>query len=472
MSGAGSAFIRQEGTRMQKKVLIVDDDPLVALGLEKVVSKEGFETATASTGAKALQKIEEDPPDVVLLDIKLPDSLDGLALLEIIKQACPEITVIMISGQAQFRSAVDAMKAGASDYLEKPVDLNRLKTILQPFKETGKAGEKSAVLADFLYVSDHMKRVVEIMHRLSLKSDITVLVLGESGTGKNYFCHKMHELSPRRNMPYVQIGCANIPEHLIESELFGYEKGAFTDAKHSKKGLVEVAEGGTLLLDELGEMPYQFQAKVLALLEEKRFRKVGALQDSLANVRILAATNRNLHQLVQEKKFRLDLYYRINVATIELPPLRERPEDIPPLVELFLAAFARKYQSSPKGIDAVGLNLLKSYFWPGNIRQLKNLLERLVVLSDQKSISAQDISASLMLQPQAVGQKESGSGSEPLTASSLSLSDMEERYIRKALESTAGNQRKAAALLHISRDTLRYRLKRMKMEPKQAPIEE
>ncbi|MDA8165843.1 MAG: sigma-54 dependent transcriptional regulator [Desulfobacteraceae bacterium] len=464
MGISGAASLGQSRFFTRKKVLIVDDDPLITIGLERTVAKEGFLTAAATTGNKALQKIEEDPPDIVLLDIKLPDSLDGLALLEIIKQTRPEITVIMISGQAEIRSAVDAMKAGASDYLEKPIDFNRLKAILEPLK-AGRPDPRPPAGTDLVFVSDRMKRAVEIMQRLALKSDITVLVLGESGTGKNYLCRRMHELSPRKDFSYVQIGCANIPDHLIESELFGYEKGAFTDAKQSKKGLVEVAEGGTLLLDELGEMPYQFQAKVLALLEEKRYRKVGALQDSIADIRILAATNRNLHTLVQEKRFRLDLYYRLNVATIELPALRERPEDIPPLVRHFLSMFSSKYGLPVKILEEGGLRLLREYHWPGNIRQLKNMLERLVVLTEGEVISTEEISASLMLQPQ--DRAEAGAGpAGPDVPGSLALGDMEERYIRSALKLAAGNQRRAAELLHISRDTLRYRLKKMGIEAK------
>jgi two-component system, NtrC family, response regulator AtoC len=444
----------------RKKVLLIDGDPLLTGDLERVLAEEGFLTDSAATGKIALEKIEEDPPDIVLLDIKLPDGPDGLTLLEIIKQARPEITAIMISNQAEIRSAVDAMKAGASDYLEKPVDFQRLRAILQPFKAAGRPGGKESLLTDFISVSDRMQKVLDIMQRLALKSDITVLVLGETGTGKNFLCHKMHALSPRKDFAYVQIGCANIPDHLIESELFGYEKGAFTDAKQSKKGLVEMAQGGTLLLDELGEMPYQFQAKILTLLEEKRFRKVGAIQDSFADVRILAATNRNLHMLVQEKKFRMDLYYRLNVATIELPPLRERPEDIPPLAQQFLAAFARKYDSPAKVLTVSGLNQLKEYSWPGNVRQLKNLLERLVVLSDQEVITSEEISSGLILQPPPAALETSHAG-QPEPAASLSLGDMEERYIRTALKMAAGNQRKAAELLNVSRDTLRYRLKKM-----------
>jgi len=303
---------------------------------------------------------------------------------------------------------------------------------------------------------------------LALKSDLTILILGESGTGKNYLCQKIHEMSSRRDAPYLQIGCSNIPDHLIESELFGYEKGAFTDAKTSKKGLIEVAEGGTVLLDELGDMPYQFQTKVLKLLEERCFRRIGGLEDTHVDIRILAATNHDLKLEVQDKKFRLDLFYRLNIATIELPPLRERPEDIPILVNSFLNIFCIKYGACSKTFSPDGMALFMAYPWPGNIRQLKNLVEKLVVLSDGDEITATEINDNLDPQLRTPGSLASpGPGpkiaSEPALPEDLSLETMEERFIRRALEKTNGNQRKAANLLNISRDALRYRLKKMQI---------
>lgn len=444
-----------------KKVLIVDDDSIFRVGLEKIISKEGFEAVSASTGEKALKKIEDENPFLVLLDLRLPDSLDGLAVLEIIRKKHPGICVIIISGHTDIRAAVDAIKSGAHDYLEKPIDIGRLKSILHS-KLPGCAvrPKKTSVLNDIIYASDKMKNVVDVMQRLAVKSDLTVLVLGETGTGKSFLCRKIHELSPRRNKPYVQIGCANIPESLIESELFGYEKGAFTDAKNSKDGLVEVASGGTLLLEELGEMPYPFQAKVLGLLEEKMFRKIGALQDTAADVRILGATNRNLYEQVQAKRFRLDLFYRVNVASIELPPLRERLEDIPPLVDHFVKSLGKKYNCQPKRISKEGIGLLQQYSWPGNIRQLKNMIEKLVVLSDCEEIYPEEISSILLVQ-QDMEKKQEEDALDIESFSGLSLKAMEEKHIRTALKLADGNQRKAAQLLDITRDTLRYRLKKL-----------
>lgn len=447
----------------QNKVLIVDDDTLFRVGLEKVINKEGFTAISASTGEKALKKIEEENPFLVLLDLRLPDSLDGLAVLEIIRKMHPEICVIIVSGHADIQGAVDAMKAGALDYLEKPIDFDRLKKLLHAQKPgCAVKTRKSSILTDFIHASDKMSNVVEVMQRLAVKSDLTVLVLGETGTGKSFLCRKIHELSPRRNKPYVQIGCANIPEQLIESELFGYEKGAFTDAKNSKEGLVEAASGGTLLLEELGEMPYAFQAKILGLLEERTFRKIGALQDTAADVRILCATNRNLYEQVQSKQFRLDLFYRVNVASIEIPPLRERLDDIPLLVNYFVTSFGKKYKCKPKKIGKEGIRYMQQYSWPGNVRQLKNMIEKLVVLSDCEEIYAEDISSILLVQKE-MEERNDDENVDLESFSGLSLKAMEEKHIKTALKLSGGNQRKAAQLLDITRDTLRYRLKKLGM---------
>ncbi len=373
-----------------KKVLIVDDEALIRFGLEKFIKKEGFIAITAGSGKKALELIEDQEPDIALLDLKLQDSIDGLELLRIIKQSRPEIVVIMISGQSEIHGAVEAMKLGARDYLEKPIDFDRLKDLLDRVREELSNGHPKATTLGVedpasCVVSEKMKKVIAIAKRLAGKSDLTILILGESGTGKNYLCQQIHDMSTRKGAPYVQIGCSNMPDHLIESELFGYEKGAFTDAKASKKGLIEAAHGGTILLDELGDMPYPFQTKILKLLEEKSFRRVGSLLDTQADVRILAATNRDLGKQVQEKNFRLDLYYRLNIATLEIPALRERPEDLPYLVKHFLSAFSEKYDTGKRKISEEGMNQLTAHSWPGNVRQLKNLLEKLVVLSEGRT---------------------------------------------------------------------------------------
>lgn len=468
---------------VKKTILIVDDENLIRIGLERFVTKEGFNAITTGSGKKALEIIEEDEPDIALLDLKLQDSIDGLELLSFIKRTRPEIVVIMISGQSEIHGAVQAMKLGARDYLEKPIDFNRLREILSSLQEPAPSANAISLPEEshFFYASEKMQKAFAIVKRLAVKSDLTILVLGESGTGKNYLCQNIHALSSRRDAPYIQIGCSNIPDHLIESELFGYEKGAFTDAKASKKGLIEAAQGGTVLLDELGDMPYQFQSKILKLLEERCFRRIGALQDTPADVRILAATNKDLHQQVQKKLFRLDLFYRLNIATIEIPALRERREDIPMLINNFLIGFSQKYGYERKTITNEGMAFLYNYSWPGNVRQLKNLLEKLVVLADGPEITTEAVYDNLepqeeTSQPAPLPAAPAGSGvttaSEPaaslagnaLLNEDLSLEAMEEKFIRKALEKASGNQRKAAKLLNISRDALRYRLKKMKVE--------
>lgn len=460
----------------KQKVLIVDDEALMRFGLEKFVKQEGYATISAGSGKKALELIEDHDPDIALLDLKLQDSIDGLELLSIIRKTRPKMVSVMISGQTEIHGAVEAMKLGARDYLEKPIDFDKLKAVLNAISQelehtdSDTTPDQTPTDIELSFASDKMRKVVAIMKRLALKSDLTILILGESGTGKNYLCQKIHEMSSRCSAPYVQIGCSNIPDHLIESELFGYEKGAFTDAKASKKGLIEVAEGGTVLLDELGDMPYQFQTKVLKLLEERCFRRIGGLEDTPVDIRILAATNRDLKLEVQEKKFRLDLFYRLNIATIELPALRERPEDIPILINRFLTIFCTKYGTDTKTISPEGMAILENYPWPGNVRQVKNLVEKLVVLSDGDEIAADEVNENLDTPlPPTAETSASASTPPPAKATSasvpedLSLEAMEERFIRRALEKTNNNQRKAATLLNISRDALRYRLKKMQI---------
>ena len=454
---------------LNKKVLVVDDESLIRYSLKSFVEGEGFIAITADSALNALKSIEEANPHIVILDINLPDS-NGLALLKTIKETNPRIIVIMITGCADVQSTVEAMKRGALDYLEKPIDFDKLKAILDTTKDERAADAKTLPTADFVFTSTAMKEVARIKERLATKTDVTILVLGESGTGKSFLCKIMHELSPRKGKPFVEIGCSNIPEHLIESELFGHEKGAFTDAKAAKKGLIEMAEGGTVFLDEIGDMPYPMQSKILSLIEERKFRRVGGLQNIHADVRIFAATNRNLYDLVQAKKFRLDLYYRLNVVTIEMPPLRERKEDIPVLVQHYLKRYSEKYHCTCKGISQRALNFLQEHSWQGNIRELKNLIEKLVILAKCEKIDIDDLPPILFEQKNAgapskkeekVFKHDEAGKADAGSRNGLSLKVMEAEYIKSALKLADGNQRKAARLLDISRDTLRYRLKKL-----------
>jgi len=440
---------------IQKKSLIVDDEAMIRLSLKKLFEKEGFIVQTASSGASALKILENETPDIVVMDVRLPDA-SGIDLLKTIKGVNPEILVIMITGHADIKSSVEAMKTGAYDFLEKPLDFADIGNILRSLK--GKKSLESDGTGDFIYASDKMKEVVRIADSLAAKSDVTILVLGESGTGKNLLCRRIHQVSSRRDKPFVEIGCSNIPDHLLESELFGYKKGAFTDAKEAKKGLFELAHGGTVMLDEIGDMPYQMQSKILTLIEEKRFRRIGGLDYIYADVRILAATNRDLPELVHDKKFRLDLYYRLNVAAIEIPPLRDRKNEIPLLLQYYFEKSGEKYGLKQKGLSAGAMKYLQEYEWPGNVRELRNVVERVVILSKGEKITEQEIKPCLFpAKRQEAAPDERGLD----TRKGTSLKAMEETLIKAAFDLTHGNQRETARLLDISRDTLRYRLKKM-----------
>jgi len=456
------------------KVLLVDDEMLIRYSLQRLIEREGFSVITAESGLEALRQFEQEKPDIVILDIRLPDT-SGLTLLKTIKEINPSVTVVMVTACPDIQSSVEAMKMGAFDYLDKPIDTEKLMNILNTLKQERPQDKTVRLPGSVVFKSDAMNEVLRISVRLANKSDVTVLVLGESGTGKSFLCRAVHELSPRKGRPFVEIGCSMIPEHLIESELFGYEKGSFTDAKASKKGLIETAEGGTLFLDEIGDMPTAMQSKLLSLIEERKFRRIGGLQQLNADVRILAATNRNLHELVQEGKFRLDLYYRLNVVTIEMPPLRARREDIPLLVEHFLQHFSIKHACRTNSMTLPALEALQNYSWPGNLRELKNLMEKLVVMSKNDKIGTDE------LPPNIFAKKEAPLAQKPLQApavlsepspehakrNNLSLKVLEEESIRAALKAAKGNQREAAKLLDITRDTLRYRMKRLGIDSTQ-----
>ena len=390
---------RPQSDNSRKKVLIVDDESLIRYSLQNLIEREGFPVITADSGLHALKQFEEEKPEIVILDIRLPDS-NGLTLLKTIKEINPSVTVVMVTACPDIQSSVEAMKIGAYDYLEKPIDFDKLTAILNTLKEEQRPRDKTVYPQDNLvFTSDAMKEVFRITERLANKADVTLLVLGESGTGKSFLCKTVHELSARKGRPFVEIGCSNIPEHLIESELFGYEKGAFTDAKATKKGLIEMAEGGTVFFDEIGDMPYAMQSKILSLIEERKFRRIGGLQQINADVRIVAATNRNLHDLVQAGKFRLDLYYRLNVVTIEMPPLKKRDGDVPLLVEHYLRCYSSKYGCQTNSITPPAMEILKSYSWPGNVRELKNLMEKLVIMSKCEKVGVDDLPGHVEIGP-------------------------------------------------------------------------
>lgn len=448
--------MRRPSYSLQKKSLIVDDESLVRLALKRLFEKEGFLVSTAVSGGSALKTMERERPEVVVLDVRLPDA-SGIDLLKVIKKIYPQTVVIMITGHGDIKSSVEAMKMGACDFLEKPLDFDNINRIIRALNQRKQYKDNIGGDGDFVFASDSMKEIIRIADTLAAKSDVTILVLGESGTGKNVLCKRLHKLSSRSNMPFIEIGCSNIPDHLMESELFGYKKGAFTDAKESKEGLFESAHGGTVLLDEIGDMPYRMQSKILTLIEEKKFRRIGALDFIHADVRVLAATNRKLPELVHAGQFRLDLFYRLNVASIDLPPLRERKKDITFLLEYYLVNSCEKYSLKAKCFSTRAAKRLQEYDWPGNVRELKNVVERVVILSKGDEITEEDVQPCLVL-------KRSDIPLNPKTGklgSPTSLKAVEEDMIKTAFEMAHGNQSKTASLLDISRDTLRYRLKKL-----------
>ena len=448
---------------MRKKILLVDDDFLTRNSLQQLLHAEGYGVTTATTAMQAIRLFEENRPDCVILDIHLPDS-HSLTFIKIVKQINPSVVIVAISDGSDMQSGVEAMKMGAIDYLEHPLDHRKILSLLEPEDASQASITECVVRSDFVYQSQAMTEIFRVVERLAAKEDVTVLVLGESGTGKSFLCRTLHEMSSRRGKPFVEIGCSNIPEHLIESELFGYEKGSFTDAKSMKKGLIEMADGGTVFFDEIGDMPYAMQSKLLSLIEERKFRRIGGLKQISANVRIVAATNRSLHDLVQQGKFRLDLYYRLNVVTIEMPPLNSRRTDIPMLIEHYLRNYSSKYGCVASSISHQAIEILKSYAWPGNVRELKNLMEKLVIMSKCERIDVDDLPPNIVFNLGTEQIKyhhvEDCSAPPKTNGGTLSLKVLEEESIRAALKASNGNQRQAAKLLDITRDTLRYRMKK------------
>lgn len=383
---------------MSYSVLVVDDEERLNRIISQKLKKEGFTVYQALSGQRALEWVKQERIDVVLLDYMLPD-LTGIEVMKKIKEENPHISAIMLTAYGNVENAVQAMKLGAVDFLNKPVELSILKEVVSKacmnrelmvenelLKEELK---KSSDQDELVYQSDQMKKIILHLEKYIL-SDANILLLGESGVGKTALAKWIHQRSNRRQKPFISLNCAAIPEPLLESELFGYRKGAFTGATETRAGKFELAEGGTIFLDEIGETSLAFQAKMLHVIEEKQFMKLGGNSYQTADVRIITATNRNLSELVRERQFRQDLYYRLNVAEINIPSLRERKEDITPLVNNSLQRLNRKYNKKIS-ITPNAINCLSEYQWPGNIRELLNLIERIHILKTQGDIDVEDL---------------------------------------------------------------------------------
>lgn len=440
------------------RILVVDDEYLIRWSLQQSLVEAGYEVVLAASAEEGIAMMDGEEPDLVLLDIQLP-GMSGMDLLRTIKDHRPECAVVMVTATSDLSVAVKAMKGGAFDYLPKPFNLDEVRLVVDKALENRRLRdevtrfkEKESARYGFqnvVSVSSAMKEIMEFARKVAASDAATVLLTGESGTGKDLLAQVIHYKSGRRDMPFMPLNCTALPRDLMESELFGYEKGAFTDAKTLKKGLFELCDGGTLFLDEIGDMDPALQVKLLRFLESRTFKRVGGTRDIIVDVRIIAATNRDLEERISERGFREDLYYRLNVIPLRIPPLRERKEDIIPLAESFLEGFKRDIGKNIQGISAEGARAMKEYPWPGNVRELKNVIERAVILTSSNVLEVEDIALRGLEKTMVPGRP-----------ANLSLEDMERSLIREALERTRDNQSNAAKLLGISRDALRYRMKR------------
>ena len=446
-------------------ILIVDDEKNTREGLKKFLEARDFDVTTAEGGGEALRQIEKEKPDIVLADLRMPE-MDGMALLEKIEAKYPEISVIVLTAYGTVENAVKAMKRGAFYYLTKPVNLEELEFLIKKALTQQSLQEENRELrrelfrerfeeGNILAHSGKMKQVLEMVDRVA-PTRSSILLQGESGTGKELLAHRIHEASPRRKEAFLAVHCAALTETLLASELFGHEKGAFTGATEKRAGRFELANGGTLFLDEVAEIPLEMQVKLLRVLQEGEFERVGGTKTIRVNVRLVCATNKDLAQEVRQGRFREDLFYRINVILIKIPPLRERREDIRPLAEHFIHYLSRVNGKSIEGIDREVYEHLESYLWPGNVRELKNVVERMVVLSQGPTLTAANVPEDLKsgLGAMGVGGDLSLSTDSSWKLETSNLQEMEKELIRTRLQECRGNKSLAAKKLGISRRTL------------------
>ena len=445
------------------RVLIIDDEPTVAETLKQWLDAQGYETEAAGDGAAGLRRIEEFGPSVVLADVVMPD-LDGFGLLREVRERHPEVAVILLTGRGSVEMALRAIQEeGAYHYFEKPIDFDKLGPVVERATARGEAKRENdalrrelrdrGVFGELVGNSEPMRQVYSLIEQVA-PSSASVLITGESGTGKELVARTIHSLSPRRQATFVPLNCSAIPETLMESELFGHEKGAFTGAATRRRGCFELADGGTLLLDEIGEMPLLLQAKLLRVLEERSLRRLGGAQEIPVDVRVLAATNRDPHEAVRRGTFREDLLYRLNVITLELPPLRRRREDIPLLAQHLVGALAARHDRPARFLSAAALDVLKSHHWPGNVRELRNVIERAVIICSGEVVERHHLA------PYPLDQR-ARARSEDTVALPVGtpLFEVERQMILRTLQKTDNNKTRAAELLQISLKTLHNKLR-------------
>lgn len=448
-----------------EKILVIDDEASTRRLIEQTLKKQGYEVLLASSGDEGLKMVIDDSPDIILLDIQLP-GMDGIEVLQKIKEINKDTVVIMATAMDDLKVAVKAMRLGAYDYINKPFHIDDLVLTVNKAMETSRLRREVATLKEersrdfgiekIIGVSSHVQGILALVKKISESEASTILIQGESGTGKELIAKALHYESNRREKPFMAINCSAVPENLLESELMGHERGAFTDAKAMRKGLFEMGDGGTVFLDEIGDMPLQMQTKLLRILEERSFRRVGGTKDIVVDVRVISATNRDLAKGVEEGRFRKDLYYRLQVIPIFIKPLRERTDDIMPLVRHFINHFNQKFRKNVKTISNDVEKLMLDYSWPGNVRELKNVIERVMLLGDGDILSAEHLPVEMTTRPG------DGTGNVlfKLPPEGISIEVLEKELLRQALEMTSFNQTKASKKLDIGVDALRYRMKK------------
>ncbi|MDE0301517.1 MAG: sigma-54 dependent transcriptional regulator [Candidatus Poribacteria bacterium] len=460
-------------------ILIVDDEKNALASVSQGLKLEGYTSLTASSGEEAVEVCASEAVDLVLLDIIMPGGMNGIETLTKLRQAQPDLNVVMMSAQKEIGTAVKAMELGARNYLEKPKTVSEILLAVSPYLELSRLSRENEVLKSQIGDKDEMIGAGGTTQQLRSQigqvasSDLSVLITGENGTGKQLVADGIHQQSQRNRKPFISLNCAALPDELIESELFGHERGAFTGAAHQRRGKFELADGGTLFLDEIGDMSLKAQAKVLRVLEYGEIQRLGGSQTLHVDVRVIAATNKDLEKEIGDGTFRQDLYYRLNVVPIYVPPLRNRQDDLPQLVQYFVLRFHRDNARSTKTIDPSAIRVMQSYDWPGNIRELKNIVERLLIMVPRDVITANDVTAVLPVTREVVAQIDSMSiNLQPQSNSSLQkmVDEAEKNLVLQALEDNRWNVKQTAEQLKIERSNFykklaKYNIKRPDDEP-------